>query len=139
VTRERWGTILPICAAFRVHPLGSRVAALFPSSPVEKGTPAVGIGSVLLVPELLTKPLRDEAEEEIAALSWLLARLDLRSVAVATADLAAVLGAKYGLRAADAVHLATAVQAGADRFITNNRKHFVKAIDEVEVVYPDDL
>jgi predicted nucleic acid-binding protein len=69
----------------------------------------------------------------------LLARLDLRPVDVSTADLAAVLGAKHGLRAADAVHLATAVQAGADRFITNNRKDFVKAIDEVEVVYPGDL
>jgi predicted nucleic acid-binding protein len=128
-----------IYAAFRVHPLGSRVAALFPPSPLEESAPTVGIGSVLLVPELLTKPLRDEAEEEIAALSWLLARLDLRPVDVSTADLAAVLGAKHGLRAADAVHLATAVQAGADRFITNNRKDFVKAIGEVEVVYPDDL
>jgi hypothetical protein len=52
-----------IYAAFRVHPLGSRVAALFPPSPVEEGTPAVGIGSVLLISELLTKPLRDEAEK----------------------------------------------------------------------------
>jgi predicted nucleic acid-binding protein len=128
-----------IYAAFRVHPLGRRVAALFPPSPVEEGTPPVGIGSVLLIPELLTKPLRDEAEEEIAALSWLLARLDLRPVDGSTADVAAVLGAKYGLRAADAVHLATAVHAGAERFITNNRKDFVKAIAEVEVVYPDAL
>ena len=127
-----------IYAAFRVHPLGTRVAALFPPSPVDEGAPSVGIGSVLLIPELLTKPLRDEAEEEIAALSWLLARLDLRPVDVSTADLAAVLAAKHR-RAADAVHLATAVQAGADRFITNNRKDLVKGIDEVEVVYPDDL
>ena len=57
----------------------------------------------------------------------------------APVHLAAVLAAKHRLRAADAVHLATAVQAGADRFITNNRKDFVKGIDEVEVVYPDDL
>jgi predicted nucleic acid-binding protein len=128
-----------IYAAFRVHPLGTRVAALFPPSPVDEDAPSVGVGSVLLIPELLTKPLRDEAEEEIAALSWLLARLDLRPVDLSTADLAAVLAAKHRLRAADAVHLATAVQAGADRFITNNRKDFVKGIDEVEVVYPGDL
>ena len=128
-----------IYAAFRAHPLGRKVAALFPPAAVEEDTPAVGIGSVLLIPELLTKPLRDEAEEEVAALSWFLARLDLRPVDVSTADLAAVLGAKHGLRAADAVHLATAVQAGADRFITNNRKDFVKAIDEIAVIYPDEL
>jgi predicted nucleic acid-binding protein len=128
-----------IYAAFRSHPLGGRVAALFPPSAVEAGAPAVGIGSVLLIPELLSKPLRDEREEEMAALSWLLARLDLRPVDASTADLAVLLGARHRLRAVDAVHLATAVQAGADRFITNNRKDFVKAIAEIEVTYPDDL
>ena len=115
------------------------MAALFPPSAVEAGAPAVGIGSVLLIPELLSKPLRDEREEEMAALSWLLARLDLRPVDASTADLAVLLGARHRLRAVDAVHLATAVQAGADRFITNNRKDFVKAIAEIEVTYPDDL
>ena len=128
-----------IYAAFRGHPLGSKVAALFARSSVEEDTPPIGIGSVLLIPELLTKPWRDEAEQEIAALTWLLARLDLRPVDATTADLATVLGAKHGLRAADAVHLATAVQAGADRFITNNRKDFMKTIAEVEIAYPDDL
>lgn len=57
----------------------------------------------------------------------------------ATADLAASLGAIYGLRAADAVHLATTVGAGADRFITNNRKDFPRSIAEVTVTYPGDL
>lgn len=128
-----------IYAALGVRPLGSKVAALFPSAPVAEGAPAVGIGSVLLIPELLTKPLRDEAAEEIALLTWLLARLDLRPVDASTADLASILGAKHRLRAADAVHLATAVQAGADRFVTNNRKDFVKTIDAIAVVYPDDL
>jgi predicted nucleic acid-binding protein len=49
------------------------------------------------------------------------------------------LGASYGLRAADAVHLATAVGAGADRFLTNNRSEFPKSITEIAVTYPDDL
>jgi predicted nucleic acid-binding protein len=115
------------------------VAALFSSSPVEEDAAAVGIGSVLLIPELLTKPLRDEADDEIAALSWLLARLDLRPVDASTADLSAILGSKHRLRAADAVHLATAVQSGAERFITNNRKDFGKNIDEIVIVYPDEL
>jgi hypothetical protein len=37
------------------------------------------------------------------------------------------------------MHLATAVAAGADRFLTNNRKDFPQTITEIDVVYPDDL
>ena len=52
---------------------------------------------------------------------------------------ATVLAAAYRLRATDAVHLATAVNAGADRFITNNRKDFPRSITEIDITYPDDL
>ena len=126
-----------IYAAVAGHELGRRVRALFPPEPV-KG-PRTGIGSVLLVPELLTKPLRDQAVEEFNDLAALLGRLDLLPTDEATAELATALGATYGLRAVDAVHLATAVGAGADRFLTNNRSDFPKSITEIEVVYPDDL
>jgi predicted nucleic acid-binding protein len=88
---------------------------------------------------LLTKPLRDGAASEIEALAALLARLELRPVDEAVADLAAALGAAHGLRAADAVHLATAVAAGADRFITNDTSDFTKSITEVDVTYPEEL
>lgn len=128
-----------IYAAVADHPLGTRVRALFPVQPVE-GTGAVaGIGSVLLLPELLTKPLREGAIDELNELSALLGRLDLRPVDEATADLATALGAAYGLRAADAVHLATAINAGADRFITNDSTDFPKTITEIDVTYPVDL
>ena len=46
---------------------------------------------------------------------------------LATAELAT----PYRLRAADAVHLATTVQAGVDRFFTNDTKGFPKDITEV--------
>jgi hypothetical protein len=36
------------------------------------------------------------------------------------------------------VHLATAVGAGADRFITNNRS-FPQTIAEIAITYPDEL
>jgi predicted nucleic acid-binding protein len=65
--------------------------------------------------------------------------MDLLPVDQATADLATALGASYGLHAADAVHLATAVNAGADRFITNNRSDFPKSVVEVGITYPEDL
>ncbi|MBO0803273.1 MAG: PIN domain-containing protein [Nocardiopsaceae bacterium] len=149
-----------IYAAIPGHPLGERVAALFPDalfpdalfsdapspdvpSPAGSTTlgaaPKAGVGSVLLLPEVLSKPLRDGETTAVRTLSALLARLDLRPVDRATALLSAVLGARYGLRAADAVHLATAVNMGADRFITNNRRDFPASVKEIDVTYPGDL
>lgn len=128
-----------IYAAVPGHELGRRVRCLFPTEAIE-GTDAIaGIGSVLLLPELLAKPLRQQRAKELADLGELLSRLDLRPTDLATAELATALGASYGLRAADAVHLATAVAAGADRFLTNNRVDFPKSIAEIDVTYPDDL
>jgi predicted nucleic acid-binding protein len=69
----------------------------------------------------------------------LVARLDLRPVDLATAELATELAAKYRLHAADATHLATAVGLGADRFITSNQRDFPRSIVEVQVTYPEDL
>lgn len=128
-----------IYAAVADHPFGRRVRALFPADPVEGTDVVAGVGSVLLLPELLTKPLREGASTELDELGALLARLDLRPVDIATAELATALGASYGLRAADAVHLATAVGAGADRFLTDNKGDFPKSIAEIEVTYPEDL
>ena len=73
-----------IYAAVAGHDLGRRVRALFPIEPLE-GT-RVGIGSVLLVPELLTKPLRENATDELDELSSLLGRLDLLPTDEATAE-----------------------------------------------------
>lgn len=128
-----------IYAAVRDHPLGRRVRALFPVNPVEASGVVAGIGSVLLIPELLTNPLRENATDELDELGALLGRLDLRPVDEATAELATALGASYRLRTADAVHLATAVAAGADRFLTNNLSDFPKTITEIEISYPEDL
>jgi len=127
-----------IYAAAPGHALGRRVRALFPVGPTGR-TGVVGIGSVLLLPELLAKPTRGRAEEELGALRSLLSRLELRPTDQATAELAISLGASYGLRGADSVHLATAVAAGATRFLTNNRSDFRKSVAEIGVTYPDDL
>ena len=117
------------------HPLGKRVRALFPVAPDS----VAGSGSVLLLPEVLAKPMRDGSAQEVAALAGLLGRLDLRSVDPVTAEVATTLASSYRLRAADAVHLATAVVFGADRFITNNRRDFPVSISEIDVTYPDAL
>ena len=128
-----------IYAAAMDHELGRRVRSLFAARSAEPGPSVVGVGSVLLLPELLSKPLRRGDTVEVEQLSKLIARLDLRPVDELTAKFAAALGARHGLRAADATHLATAVVAGADRFITNNRKDFPQTIGEIAVTYPDEL
>jgi predicted nucleic acid-binding protein len=125
-----------IYAAIPGHPLGQRVAVLFRRA--ESGALA-GAGSVLLLPEVLSKPLRDGPPDEVRFLAGLLARLDLRPVDRATAELATALSSRYRLRAADATHLATAVGLGADRFITNNQRDFPASITEINITYPANL
>jgi predicted nucleic acid-binding protein len=127
-----------IYAGIPHHRLGRRVAALFSRGPTA-GVRQVGVGSALLVPELLSKPLRDEDAAAVTTLSGFLARLDLRAVDRAIAAQAAVLGAHYKLRAPDATHLATAINMGAHRFITNNRKDFDPSIKEIDITFPADL
>jgi hypothetical protein len=128
-----------IYAAVPGHPLGRRVAALFSAAPRRQADPPDGVGSLLLLPEVLGKPLRDGSGDEVRALAALLGRLELRPLDRATAELATALYSRYGLRPADSVHLATAVALGADRFITNNRRDFPAGIAEIQVTYPADL
>jgi predicted nucleic acid-binding protein len=128
-----------IYAAVPGHPLGRRVRALFPPAAAVPADSPVGVGSVLLLPEVLGKPMREGATGDVQALASFLSRLDLRPLDQATAEVAVVLSGRYGMRAADASHLATAVVLGADRFITNNRRDFPATIKEVHITYPADL
>ncbi|MGH3752077.1 MAG: type II toxin-antitoxin system VapC family toxin [Pseudonocardiaceae bacterium] len=124
-----------IYAAVDDHPLGRRIRALFAA---ESGSKA-GVGSVLLLPEILAKPMRDGRADELTVLASLLSRLELRVFDAVTAEVATSLAAAHRLRAADAVHLATAVVAGADRFVTNNRRDFPDTLTDIDVTYPDTL
>jgi predicted nucleic acid-binding protein len=124
-----------IYAAVPGHPLGSRVLALL----ARDSETADAVGSTLLLPELLSKPLREGAQAQLRSLAAILARLELRPLDEATAQLAVALGGAHGLRAPDATHLATAVAAGADRFLTNNRRDFSASIPEIAITHPDEL
>lgn len=95
------------------------------------------IGSVVLLPETLSKPIRAGDAVEFEAVERVLVRLDLKVVDDDVSVAATELAAKYRLQAADAIHLATAVVWGAERFHSNNRKHFGPHITEVEVVWPE--
>jgi hypothetical protein len=78
-----------ICAAVADHPLGRRIRALFVTEP---GSDA-RVASVLLLPEILAKPLREGRAEELTALTVLLSRLELRVVDAVTAEVATSLAA----------------------------------------------
>lgn len=117
------------------HPLGRRVRDLFRVEPRS----IVGLGSVLLLPEVLSKPMRDGRVDELTVLVGFLSRLELRAVDPVIAEVATSLSAAHRLKAVDAVHLATAVIAGADRFVTNDRKDFPTTISEIDITYPDAL
>lgn len=128
-----------IYASLEGHPLGERIRRLFTPDAVAVQPVQAGVGSVLLVPEVLSKPQREHADEEVVALTELLARIDLIPVDAEIAEFATSLGARYRLRAPDAVHLATAVAVGADRFITNNTRDFSSNMTEIDIVTPADL
>lgn len=117
----------------------TRILDLIPPEPLTDDERSAGVGSVLLLPELLGRPMRAKATDQVDALLEVLARLDLHVVDRQIATVATTFAAKYKLKAVDATHLATAVVMGADRFITNNQKDFPKTISELDVVYPVDL
>jgi predicted nucleic acid-binding protein len=125
-----------ICAAQPDHAFGARVLQLFADAPSDA---LVGVGSVVLLPEVLSKSIRDANDAERLLLEDLLSRLGLQDLDREVAQVATDLAAKHRLQAADAAHLATAVVVGADRFITNNQRDFPQTIEEIDVVYPADL
>lgn len=81
--------------------------------------------SLLTRAEVLVHPLRHGNQELIGLYSGLLAGDSLISVdpiSLSVIDRAARLRADHGLRLADAVHLASALEAGCDGFITADKR-----------------
>ena len=136
---DAFDTDVLIYAAAQREPEGIAVRQLFERAPGDEAGLPIGVGSTLLVPEIFIKPIRQQDDTEIRNLRRVIAQLVLYPCDAATAELAMALGVRYGLKTVDAVHLATAVNAGADRFITNNRKDFSKDIEEIDITYPEDL
>lgn len=52
-------------------------------------------------------------------------------------DIASTLRAKYGIRTPDAIHIATAIDGGANSFITNDK--LLQKIKEIKVVLLSDV
>ena len=81
------------------------------------------IASSLAITECLTKPLRFNEQPVIAAYDELFSsdRLAVVDATGSIARSAAALRARHRLKTPDAVHLATAIELGANEFLTADR------------------
>lgn len=120
------------------HPgYGPLLAPLFDEWETGEGR---GLASVLVVAETLVGPLRSGAEESARnAIQWLsgLPGLELVPVSLGIGVRAAEVRARYGLPMADSLHAATALERGAEVFLTNDRG-FAR-LRGLEPVFLDDL
>ncbi|MFI5428005.1 type II toxin-antitoxin system VapC family toxin [Aeromicrobium sp. UC242_57] len=94
-----------------------------------------GVGSTLILSEALAL---GPATPSALRVHELIASLQLVPVDARIATIGAALRAKYHLKTPDALHLATAIAVGADRFVTGNRRDFDR-IGEIDIVHPDGL
>ncbi|SPF46275.1 PilT protein domain protein [Candidatus Desulfosporosinus infrequens] len=93
------------------------------------------VSSVLLITEILTKPLKDSnkglADRYLAFISTF-PNLGLREIDQNIALQAAKLRARYGFKTPDALFLATAMEEKAEAFITNDVR--LQGIENIEIV-----
>ena len=99
------------------------------------------VASSLALAELLVRRYRvfgsDGAERARAAFEAL-PGLELYAVTNEIADQAARIRAATNLQLPDAIHIATALVAGAEAFLTNDRQ-LLRALDELPILILDDV
>jgi len=106
---------------------------------VDRGLIA-GVASTMALTEVLVQPLRvgdaalTERYEAILSNSH---DFRLEPITAAIARRAADLRARYNLRTPDALHVATAIAAGCDAFLTNDTG--VKRVAEITILVLDEL
>ena len=105
---------------------------------IDAGTTEAVLSTVGLI-EILAGPARagDAAAFELTADALRDLLIRVVSLDQATAEDAAWIRGSLGIGLEDAVHLASARNAGATAFVTNDRR--LRSIPRLEVVYLDDL
>jgi predicted nucleic acid-binding protein len=96
--------------------------------------------SVITLSETLNKPMKANDQMLVSVYNSLFEDtygLTLFSVNKTIARKAAELRAKYGLKTPDALHVATALEAGCQAFLTNDMG--LKRVSEIRVLVLDDL
>ncbi len=105
---------------------------------IERGR-CQAVTSTLTFLEVLVQPYKTRDDEKRSALAALLASfpgVTWIALDLTVADRAASFRARYNLRAPDAIQLATALHAGADVFLTNDRD--LRRVEEVPVLLIDE-
>lgn len=102
--------------------------------------PIAAVSSVITLTEVLLQPIK--AGKTIVAQQYRDILLDsgqfeLLPITAQIAERAADLRARYNLRTPDALHVATALDAGCDAFLTNDRG--IKRVTEIRVLVLDEL
>ncbi len=98
------------------------------------------VSSVITLVEVLPHPIREgntTLEQEYRTILSYSGNFSLLPVTMQIVDIAAGLRARYNLRTPDALHVATALEAGCDAFLTNDAA--IKRVTEMRVLVLDEL
>jgi predicted nucleic acid-binding protein len=105
---------------------------------IEKGQ-IYGITSILVITEVLTKPLKDNNENLARTYKAAIGTFPNLTVKVIDSSIcltAAELRAKYSFKTPDAIFIATAIEEGAEVFITNDIR--LKNMSEINCIIISD-
>lgn len=93
------------------------------------------VTSTVTLLEVLVKPLRDgqtAIAKQYRDILTSAKSIEIIDVTTAISEQAAFLRAKYNLRTPDAIQLATAIELGADYFLTNDSQ--LKSVSEIDAL-----
>jgi predicted nucleic acid-binding protein len=105
---------------------------------IEKGQ-VFGITSILVLTEVLTKPLKDNNESLARSYKAVIStfpNLAVKHIDSSTSITAAELRAKYGFKTPDAIFIATGIEENAEVFITNDIR--LKSMNEINCIIISD-
>lgn len=100
----------------------------------------LAVTSVIILPEVLAQPVRlgrPEIEQAYRDILLNSKQIRLISVSRAIAEKAIDLRARYNLRTADALHIATAIRGKCEAFLTND--FGLKRVTEISILVLDEL
>jgi len=103
-------------------------------------TPLVAVSGAHTLTEIMVKPLQSGNQSLAQEYRDILVNSDafnLLAITVPIAESAADLRARYNLRTPDALHVASAIAAGCDAFLTNDAR--LKRVQEVFILFLDEL
>mgnify|MGYP001077808516 CR=1 FL=1 len=101
---------------------------------VENGT-IKAVTSVVTVMEILVKPKKERNEQAVQEYKFILQtfpNLKIKPIDFHTAEKAADIRAKYGIKPPNALQLGAALTEGANAFVTNDEK--LKQVEEIETI-----